>query len=115
MAEEKRKTDYHNAGAEARELIWAHRKQLAIGFPLMIINQLAGFVLPASSKFLIDDVIGKHRVGLLYPLAAAAGIATLIQAATSFGLAQVMSIAAQRAIADMRKRLQAHILRLPVD
>jgi ABC-type multidrug transport system fused ATPase/permease subunit len=114
VAEEKRKTDYHNAWAEARELIWGHRKQLAIGFPLMVINQLAGFVLPASSKFLIDDVIGKHKVGLLYPLAAAAGIATLIQAATSFGLAQVMSIAAQRAIADMRKKLQAHILRLPV-
>jgi ABC-type multidrug transport system, ATPase and permease components len=114
VAEEKRKTDYHNAWAEARELIWGHRKQLAIGFPLMIINQLAGFVLPASSKYLIDDVIGKHRVDLLYPLAAAAGIATVIQAATSFGLAQVMSIAAQRAIADMRKRLQAHILRLPV-
>ncbi len=114
MAEEKRKTDYHNAWAEARELIWGHRKQLAIGFPLMVINQLAGFVLPASSKFLIDDVIGKHKVGLLYPLAAAAGVATLIQAGTSFGLAQVMSIAAQRAIADMRKKLQAHILRLPV-
>jgi len=114
VAEEKRKTDYHNAWAEARELIWGHRKQLAIGFPLMIVNQLAGFVLPASSKFLIDNVIGKHQVRLLYPLAAAAGIATLIQAATSFGLAQVMSIAAQRAIADMRKKLQAHILRLPV-
>ena len=114
MAEEKRKTDYANAWAEARELIWAHRTKLAIGFPLMIINQLAGFVLPASSKFLIDDVIGKRQTQYLYPLAAAAGIATLIQAATSFGLAQVMSIAAQRAIADMRKKLQAHILRLPV-
>jgi len=74
VAEEKRKTDYNNAWAEARELIWAHRKQLAIGFPLMIINQLAGFVLPASTKYLIDNVIGKHQVGLLYPLAAAAGV-----------------------------------------
>ncbi len=71
-------------------------------------------MLPASTKYLIDNVIGKHDVKLLYPLAAAAGIATLIQAGTSFGLSQVMSIAAQRAIADMRKRLQAHILRLPV-
>ena len=114
MAEEKRKTDYINAWAEARELIWAHRKQLAIGFPLMVINQFAALVLPASAKFLIDDVIGKHMVGLLPYLAAAAGAATLVQAATSFGLSQVMSIAAQRAIADMRKKLQAHILRLPV-
>ena len=114
MAEEKKKTDYNNAWAEARELIWAHRKKLAIAFPLMVINQAAGFVLPASAKFLIDDVIGKHKVGLLYYLAAAVGLATVIQAATSFGLSQVMSVAAQRAIADMRKKLQAHILRLPV-
>jgi ATP-binding cassette, subfamily B, putative efflux pump len=114
VAEEKRKTDYNNAWAEARELIWAHRKQLAIGFPLMVVNQLAALVLPASAKYLIDNVIGKHQIGLLYYLAAAAGAATLVQAATSFGLSQVMSIAAQRAIADMRKRLQAHILRLPV-
>ncbi|MDQ2932353.1 MAG: ABC transporter ATP-binding protein/permease [Gemmatimonadota bacterium] len=114
MAEEKRKIDYNNAWAEARELIWAHRKKLAIAFPLMVINQAAGFVLPASAKFLIDDVIGKHMVGLLYYLAAAVGVATAIQAATSFGLSQVMSVAAQRAIADMRKKVQAHILRLPV-
>ncbi|MEO6210512.1 MAG: ABC transporter ATP-binding protein [Gemmatimonadaceae bacterium] len=114
MAEEKRKIDYNNAWAEARELIWAHRKKLAIAFPLMVINQAAGFVLPASAKFLIDDVIGKHKVGMLYYLAAAVGIATVIQAATSFGLSQVMSVAAQRAIADMRKKVQAHILRLPV-
>ena len=114
MAEEKKKIDYNNAWAEARELIWAHRKQLAIGFPLMIVNQLAGLVLPASAKFLIDDVIGKHNVSLLWPLAIATALATLVQAGTSFSLSQVMSIAAQRAIADMRKRLQAHILRLPV-
>ncbi|MGH7620726.1 MAG: ABC transporter ATP-binding protein, partial [Gemmatimonadaceae bacterium] len=92
----------------------AHRKQLAIGFPLMILNQLAGLVLPASPKFLIDDVIGKHQTSLLWPLAIAALVATIVQASTSFALAQVMSITAQRAIADMRKRLQAHILRLPV-
>ena len=115
MAEEKKKKiDYNNAWAEARELIWAHRKQLAMGFPLMIVNQLAGLVLPASPKFLIDDVIGKHQVSLLWPLAIGALVATIVQAGTSFALAQVMSVTAQRAIADMRKRLQAHILRLPV-
>jgi len=112
--EKKKKIDYGNAWAEARELIWAHRKKLAIGFPLMIVNQLAGLVLPASPKFLIDDVVGKHQVSLLWPLAIAAALATVVQAGTSFALSQVMSIAAQRAIADMRKRLQAHILRLPV-
>ena len=48
------------------------------------------------------------------PLAAFAAIATLVQAITSFALAQVVSIAAQRAITEMRKRVQAHVLRLPI-
>ncbi len=99
---------------EARELVWAHRRQMGIGLVLMIVNRLAGLVLPASSKFLIDDVVGNNRPELLVPLAAAAGVATVIQASTSFGLSQVMSIAAQRAIAEMRKRVQSHVLRLPV-
>jgi subfamily B ATP-binding cassette protein MsbA len=80
----------------------------------MIPNRLAGLVLPASSKFLIDDVIGQGRAGLLWPLAAVVGLATLIQASTSFALSQVLGVAAQRAIADMRKAVQAHVERLPV-
>jgi subfamily B ATP-binding cassette protein MsbA len=99
---------------EARELVWVHRRQMGIGLVLMVLNRLAGLVLPGSSKFLIDDVIGQQRTDLLVPIAVAAGIATVVQASTSFGLSQVLSIAAQRAIADMRKRVHAHVLRLPV-
>jgi len=108
------KYDKTRAWKEARTLIAEHRTSLAIGLGLMVVNRLAGLVLPASSKILIDDIIGKHRAELLMPLAAAAAIATLIQAGTSFALAQVVSIAAQRAITEMRKRVQAHVLRLPV-
>jgi subfamily B ATP-binding cassette protein MsbA len=71
-------------------------------------------VLPASSKFLIDDVVGKGRTDLLMPIAFAAGMATLVQAGTSFALSQLLGVAAQRAITDMRKRVQARIVRLPV-
>jgi subfamily B ATP-binding cassette protein MsbA len=46
-------------------------------------------------------------------VAAAAGAAT-VQAVTSVALSQVVSIAAQGAIAKMRKDVQAHVLRLPV-
>ena len=102
------------AWAEARVLIWEHRRSLGAGFALMIVNRLAGFVLPASSKFLIDTVIGKQRTDLLWPLALGAGAATVVQAITSFGLSQVVSIAAQRAITDMRIAVQKHVLRLPV-
>jgi subfamily B ATP-binding cassette protein MsbA len=91
-----------------------HKRSLAIGFSLMIVNRLAGLVLPASSKFLIDDVVGKHRADLLLPLALAALGATIIQAITGFGLSQVVSIAAQGAITDMRKAVQIHVLRLPI-
>jgi ABC-type multidrug transport system fused ATPase/permease subunit len=91
-----------------------HRYRLALGMLLMIVNRLMGLVLPASSKFLIDDVILKHRAELLIPLALAAGGATLVQALTSFSLSQVLGVAAQRAITEMRKSVQEHVARLPI-
>ena len=80
----------------------------------MLVNRLAGLVLPATSKYLIDDVIGKQRADLLVPLALLAGGATLVQAVTSFALSQILGVAAQRAITDMRRRVEAHVARLPV-
>jgi len=111
---DKKKLDTRRAWRETRELMARHRRSLAIGFSLMIVNRLAGLVLPASSKYLIDDVIGKQRVDLLLPLALAALGATVVQAGTGFALSQVVSIAAQRAITEMRKAVQSHVLRLPV-
>jgi ABC-type multidrug transport system fused ATPase/permease subunit len=110
----KKKLDSARAWKEARVLLREHRGSLAIGIALMLVNRLSGLVLPWTSKFLIDDVIGKHRTELLNPLALAAAVATLIQATTGFALSQVVSVAAQRAITEMRKRVQAHVLRLPV-
>jgi ABC-type multidrug transport system fused ATPase/permease subunit len=111
---DKKKLDAKRAWREARELMAQHKRSLAIGFSLMIVNRVAGLVLPASSKYLIDDVIGKQRSDMLLTLALAALAATVIQAVTGFALSQVVSIAAQRAITDMRKAVQMHVLRLPV-
>src|SRR6185503_5129439 len=108
------KYDKSRAWAEARELVRDHRRSLSIGLALMIVNRLSGLVLPWTSKYLIDDVITKHDAKMLMPLAGIAAIATIVQAATSFSLSQVVSIAAQRALTEMRKRVQAHVLRLPV-
>jgi subfamily B ATP-binding cassette protein MsbA len=102
------------AWREARELIWAHRKRLAVGLLLMVISRLAGLVLPASSKYLIDNVIGAGDGRLLTPIALGILGATIIQAATSFALSQILGVAAQRAVTDMRRRVQAHVLRLPI-
>jgi len=109
----KRKVRVDQAWREARDLVWQHRHRLALAFVLLAAGRIAGLVLPASSKFLIDDVVGKGRFGLLLPVALAAGAATLVQAATSFALSQLLGVAAQREIARLRKRLHAHVLRLP--
>jgi subfamily B ATP-binding cassette protein MsbA len=110
----KKRVSAEAAWREARELVWAHRRRLALGLALMLVSRLAGLVLPASSKWLIDEVVGRNRADLLVPIALAAGAATAVQAVTSFALSQILGVAAQRAITDMRKRVQAHVLKLPV-
>src|SRR6516165_7817548 len=74
----KKKVDYGNAWQEARALIVARSGRLTIGLVLMLINRLAGLVLPATTKYLIDDVIGKHHAELLVPLAIIGGAATIL-------------------------------------
>src|SRR5215468_114270 len=99
---------------EARGLVWAHRKRLTLGLVLMVVNRLSGLVLPTTSKYLMDDVISKGHWDLLPKLALIAGAATLVDAATSFANSQVLGVAAQRAITEMRKSVEAHVMRLPV-
>jgi ABC-type multidrug transport system fused ATPase/permease subunit len=104
------------AGAwdEARGIIWTHRKRLTLGLGLMLINRLAGFVLPTTTKYLMDDVIGQGHWELLPTLAMAAGAATIVDASTAFANSQVLGVAAQRAITEMRKDIEAHVMRLPI-
>jgi ABC-type multidrug transport system fused ATPase/permease subunit len=99
---------------EVWKLMLPRKGLLAVGFFLMLTNKLAGFVLPYSSKFLIDNVVTRHQTGLLRPIVAAVLIATVIQGITSFCLTQLLSKAAQRLIADLREQVQVHISRLPV-
>ena len=114
VKQERKKVRWSTAWGDARELVWAHRKRLSLGAVLMMINQAMGLVLPASTKYLIDEVILKGRTELLWKIALASGVATMLQAVTSFGLAQVLGVAAQRAITEMRKKVQAQIARLPI-
>ena len=96
------------------ELIEPRKAILALGFGLMLINRVAGLVLPGSTKFLIDNVIGKHQRQLLVPIILAVVCATLVQGVTSFSLTQLLSKSSQRMITDLRIKVQAHIGRLPV-
>ena len=102
------------AWAEARTLVRTHRDRLILGMVLMLISRGAGFVVPAMSGYVVDDVIGNGQSDLLLWLALGAVAATLVQAATGFALSQVLGVAAQRAITEMRKRVQRHVTRLPV-
>src|SRR5881628_2793381 len=96
------------------ELIWPRRNLFLLGLILTFINRAASLVLPGSTKFLIDDVVQKHRQELLIPIAAAVAGAILIQALTSYTLIRLLSTSAQRLIAEMRIKVQQHIGRLPV-
>lgn len=103
---------------EALPEVWAlmkpRRALLGLGLLLMAVNRMCGLVLPASTKFLVDDIIVKHRTELLLPLVGVVLGATLVQGATSFALTQLLSKAAQKMIAELRMQVQAHIGRLPV-
>lgn len=110
----KKRLSFSKAWFEAKDLIYAYRWRLALGGVLMIISRLAGLVLPASSKYLVDEIIVKQQFEMLKWIALAIGISTLVQGITSFTLSQVLGVAAQRAITEMRKRVQARIERLPI-
>jgi ABC-type multidrug transport system fused ATPase/permease subunit len=99
---------------DAAELVKARKGRMAVGLVLMGINRLCGLVLPGTTKYLLDDVIGKGNREMLMLLVLAAGTATLLQALTGFGLSQVLGKAAQRSITEMRRTLQRHVGRLPV-
>ena len=98
--------------------IWAlikpRRGLLAVGFVLMAVNRVSGLVLPASTKYFLDDVIGKKHAYLLTPIVGSILAATVVQGLTSFTLTQLLSKSAQRMIAELRRQVQAHIGRLPV-
>src|SRR5215471_5298003 len=96
------------------ELIRPRRAVLGVGFVLMVINRVSGLVLPYSTKYLIDIVIIKHHTELLKPLVFGVLFATAIQGVTSFSLTQLLSKAAQRLIAELRQKVQAHVGRLPL-
>jgi subfamily B ATP-binding cassette protein MsbA len=97
------------------ELVRPRRVLLFFSFLLLLIGRVCGLVLPASTKFLIDDVINKHQPKLLLPLVGLILSATVIQGVTSFGLTQLLSKEAQRLIAELRRRVQTHVGLLPLN
>src|ERR1700745_2789700 len=111
-AENEQKNPKKNAWKNLPD-VWAlikpRRGLLAVGFVLMPINRVAGLVLPASTKYFVDNVISKRQVQLLTPIVLAVLGATLLQGVTSFTLTQLLSKSAQKMITELRRQVQAHI------
>ncbi|MGB8322462.1 MAG: ABC transporter ATP-binding protein [Candidatus Acidiferrum sp.] len=113
-AKKKKKKINWKSLPEIWELIHPRRGVLLLGLVLTGINTMSGFVLPLSSKYLFDNVIDKRQMQYLLPIVLSIISATVIKGLTSFTLTQLLSKSAQRMITDLRKKVQAHIGRLPV-
>lgn len=100
---------------DIKELVRPRRGQLLLGLGLIVISRVAGLVLPASTKYLVDDVLVNRRTEMLEPIILAVLAATAVQAGGSFWLTQLLSKSAQRLIAELRCKVQAHVNRLPVN
>ena len=81
------------------------------GLCLMVINRVAGLVLPYTSKTLLDKVLSTQHPhpDLLPKIIALVFSAMVVQAITSFSLTQLLSKAGQRLIAEMRRQVQKHV------
>lgn len=101
-------------GYVIKTIVWPRRKLLLIGLALIIVSRLASLVLPASSKYLMDEVIANHNMDMLQLLLIAVVGSIIIQAITSFLLTKLLSVEAQHLISVLRARVQRHLLRLPV-
>ena len=102
------------AWEEARGLMWHYRYRLALGLVLILLSRLAGLVLPGMSAYILDEVVPAQRTGELFLLAGIVLGATVVQSVSGFALSQVLGVAAQRAITEMRKQVMAHVSRLPI-
>ncbi len=102
------------AWEEARGLMWHYRYRLVLGLVLILVSRLAGLVLPAMSRYILDEVVPAQRTAELFLLAGIALGAAVVQSVSGFALSQVLGVAAQRAITEMRKQVMAHVARLPI-
>jgi ABC-type multidrug transport system fused ATPase/permease subunit len=81
------------------------------GLALMVLNRIAGLVLPFTAKPLLDSVLSPlhPHADLLPRIIAVVFSATVVQAISSFSLTQLLSKAGQRLIAELRSQVQKHV------
>ncbi|MGH7508980.1 MAG: ABC transporter ATP-binding protein [Gemmatimonadales bacterium] len=105
------------AGGIRREVVtlfWRERRLLLVALGSAILSPLAAMAVPFAAKTVVDEVIGAGRTQLLLPIAAAAALAVVLQAASAYGLVQAGAVMGQRVVAGLRQRLHRNALALPV-
>jgi len=107
----KRKPDLKKLWPQIWALMAPRKGLLLAGLGLMVVNRLAGLVLPFMSKPLLDKVLSTDHPHpeMLPRIIALVFSAMIVQAITSFSLTQLLSKAGQRLIAEMRRQVQRHI------
>jgi ABC-type multidrug transport system fused ATPase/permease subunit len=107
----KRKPNLKKMGPQIWGLVKPRLGLLIAGLGLMVINRVAGLVLPYTSKTLLDKVLSTQHPhpDLLPKIIALVFGAMVVQAITSFSLTQLLSKAGQRLIAEMRRQVQRHV------
>ncbi len=108
------KTSLNSIQYAFKSIIWPRRKLLFLGLILIVINRLAGLVLPGASKYLIDNIITPGNLDLLQYLLMAVGAAVAVQAITSFFLTKLLSVEAQKLIAELRVKVHRQVIQLPL-
>jgi subfamily B ATP-binding cassette protein MsbA len=107
----KRKTNLKKLWPQIKALVVPRIGLLLGGMGLMVINRVAGLVLPFTARPLLDTVFSSThpRPDLLPKIIALVFTAMVVQAITSFSLTQLLSKAGQRLIAEMRSQVQRHV------
>ena len=107
----KRKPDLKKIWPQVWGLVKPRMGLLMAGLCLMVVNRVAGLVLPYTSKTLLDTVLNTQHPhpALLPKIIALVFSAMVVQAITSFSLTQLLSKAGQRLIAEMRRQVQKHV------
>lgn len=90
----------------------SQRRLLVLSLLLMFVARLASLVLPASSRFLIDNVLRGGQRWALLPLVAAILGATLVQAVAEYFRTKFSARANENLVAELRLQLHRHITQL---
>ncbi len=98
-----------------KTIIWPKRGLLLIGLILILIRSGASLVLPGATRYLIDDVVVNKDMEKLWLVITVTIAAIVAQAGTSFALTRLLSVQAQKLIAQLRVKVQKHILSLPIN